>query len=93
MPKMQAINVPAPTQNLSVAKGINIDHDNENTGINLLNGLRFGHSATLSQTVGISSNRAGASPFSLDFYTGNTRRMMLLANGQVGIATVPVTYT
>ncbi len=87
------IGVVSPTENLSVARGLNIDDSNQNPGSSLLNGLRFGNTATPLQIVGISSNRAGAtSPFSLDFYTANQRRMIILQNGLVGINTVPTSY-
>lgn len=86
------IGVLAPTEALSVNKGMNVDHDNENAGTNLLNGLKFGNSAISAQLVGISSNRAGASPYSLDFYTSNSRRMIIMQNGLVGINAVPTSY-
>jgi hypothetical protein len=67
-----------PTLALSVAKGINIDHENLNTVNSLLNGLRFGNTTTANQVSGISSNRAGATgPYSLDFYTANLRPMII----------------
>ena len=87
------IGVVAPTEAMSVAKGMNIDHNNQNPGSSLLNGLRFGNTATTIQMVGISSNRAGATePFSLDFYTANQRRMIITQSGLVGINTVPTGY-
>jgi len=88
-----SIGVVSPTEGLSVAKGLNIDDNNQNPGLSLLNGLKFGNTAIPSQMVGISSNRIGASsPFSLDFYTSNTRRMIILQNGFVGINAVPSVY-
>lgn len=88
------IGVAQPTEALSVAKGINLDHHNENTGTNLTNGLRFGHTTNSGQMVGIGSNRSGVSPlYTLDFYTANTRRMTILGSGQVGIGTAVPNYT
>jgi len=87
------IGVPDPTEALSIWKGINIDHLNQNDGTSLVNGLRFGNTATTNQMAGISSNRAGGAPlYSLDFYTANQKRMVILANGAVGINTVPSAY-
>ena len=87
------IGVSTPTQALSVSRGLNIDHNNENPGSSLLNGLRFGNTTTSLEMTGISSNRAGATePFSLDLYTANERRMTILQNGLVGINIVPTTY-
>ena len=87
------IGVVLPTEALSVAKGLNIDDLNQNPGLSLLNGLRFGNTATPLQMVGISSNRAGVtSPFSLDLYTANQRRMIITQSGQVGINIVPTSY-
>jgi len=87
------VGVASPTEALSVARGLNIDDLNQNPGSSLLNGLRFGNTATPLQMVGISSNRVGVtSPFSLDFYTANQRRMIILQNGLVGINTVPTGY-
>ena len=87
------IGVAVPSEALSIWKGMNIDDLNQNDGTGLLNGLRFGNTATTSQMVGISSRRTGVAPlYSLDFYTANQRRMVILANGAVGINTVPSTY-
>lgn len=87
------IGVVAPTEALSVGRGLNIDHNNQNTGNTLLNGLRFGSTATNLQMVGISSNRAGATePYSLDFYTANQRRMIITQSGLVGINIIPTSY-
>jgi hypothetical protein len=87
------IGVTVPTEALSVDRGVNIDHNNQNPGSSLLNGLRFGNTATALQMVGISSNRAGATqPYSLDFYTSNQKRMTILQSGLVGINTVPTGY-
>ena len=91
------IGVPIPTEALSISKGLNIDHDNENAGTSLLNGLRFGNTAIPAEMVGISSSRNSIFPFpsySLDFYTNNTRRMIILQNGLVGIGgIIPTLYT
>ncbi len=87
------IGVVSPTEGLSVLRGLNIDDNNQNAGLSLLNGLRFGNTVTPAQMVGISSNRAGvSSPFSLDLYTSNQRRMIITQNGFVGINIVPTTY-
>lgn len=87
------IGVTLPTEALSIAKGLNIDHNNENTGVSLLNGLKFGNAAVPSQIVGICSNRSSVAPFyTMDFYTNNTRRMIILQNGFVGIGTIPTLY-
>ncbi len=87
------INVQAPTQALSVDRGINIDNNNLNNGISLLNGLRFGNAEASNQTVGITSNRTGVSPYSLDFYTSNSRRMIITQGGRVGIGKLPEAYS
>jgi len=80
------IGVTVPTEALSISKGLNIDHNNENDGTSLLNGLRFGNTAVATQMVGICSNRIGLAPlYTMDFYTNNTRRMIILQNGLVGI--------
>ncbi|MEJ7588935.1 MAG: hypothetical protein WKI04_15370 [Ferruginibacter sp.] len=87
------IGVVAPTQALSIDRGINLDHNNQNPGSSLLNGLRFGNTATNLQMVGITSNRSGAAePFSLDFYTAKQRRMIITQAGLVGINAVPTGY-
>lgn len=83
----------APTEALSIDRGLNIDNNNENAGTGLLNGLRFGGTLINSQLAGIASNRAGATePFSLDFYTSNQRRVIISQSGLVGINTVPTSY-
>jgi hypothetical protein len=90
------IGVPAPTEALSVSRGLNIDHNNESNGTTLLNGLRFGNTAFVNQIVGISGNVVGVtvpnSLYSLGFYTSNTRRMVITQNGFVGIGMIPSTY-
>jgi len=86
------INVEAPTQALSVDRGLNIDNNNQNNGNTLLNGLRFGNTDVNNQMAGITSNRTGVDPYSLDFYTGNSRRMMITQTGRVGIGKLPETY-
>ena len=87
------IGVTTPTEGLSIARGLNVDHNNTNPGASLLNGLRFGNPQSTSQTVGISSNRIGTTePFSLDFYTASQRRMIVTQSGLVGINTIPTSY-
>lgn len=86
------IGVATPTEALSVARGLNIDFDNQNPGASLLHGLKFGNPSLTSQMTGISSARLGTSPFSLDFYTGNSRRMMITQGGLVGINAMPTSY-
>ncbi len=87
------INVANPTENLSVAKGVIIDNDNENTGADLTNGLKFGKAALSTQLAGISSTRiTGSELYSLNFYTGGLKRMVILQNGLVGINMVPTSY-
>lgn len=86
------VGVTNPTEALTVDRGIKLDNNNENSGIDLTNGLRFGNTISPSQMVGISSNRTGISPYSLDFYTFNTRRMVIAGNGLVGINTYPTSY-
>lgn len=82
------IGVNKPTQALSVARGLNIDHENLNDGTSLLNGLQFGNAEDPTQMVGISSNRViGSNKYSLDFYTRNTLRLRIAPNGYVGINT------
>ncbi len=88
------IGVTVPTEALSISKGLNIDHNNENDGTSLLNGLRFGNTAVASQMVGICSNRIGLAPlYTMEFYTNNARRMIILQNGLVGIGIIPSLYT
>jgi len=88
------IGVTVPTEALSIAKGLNIDHNNENTGVSLLYGLKFGSSVSPNQVVGICSNRSGVAPlYTMDFYTSNVRRMIITQNGFVGIGTIPSLYT
>jgi hypothetical protein len=88
------IGVTVPTEALSISKGLNIDHNNENDGTSLLNGLRFGNTAVATQMVGICSNRIGLAPlYTMDFYTNNTRRMIILQNGWIGIGgIIPTLY-
>ena len=87
------IGVIAPTEALSIDRGLLIDNKNENPGSSLLNGLRFGNTANTIEMAGISSNRVGATePFSLDLYTANQRRMIITQSGLIGINTVPTSY-
>ena len=87
------IGVIAPTEALTVDRGIILDYNNQNPGASLLNGIKFGNSASAIQTVGIGSNRQGAVfPFSLELYTANTRRMLITQAGLVGINAIPTSY-
>jgi hypothetical protein len=86
------IGVAAPSEALSIDRGLNIDHNNQNPGNSLMNAIRFGNAADNTQLVGISSNRTGATPYSLDFYTANQRRMIITSAGFVGIGMTPLNH-
>lgn len=79
----------APSQNLSVQNGENIDMAGTNNGFlnngfNTGNGLSFG----IASGEGLASKRtAGGNQFGLDFYTNFTNRMSIANNGFVGIGT------
>ena len=64
--------------------GVNVDENDENSGTISARALTFGYNSG----EGIGSQRTtGSSQYSLDFYTGFAQRMIILANGDVGIGT------
>ena len=87
------IGVPVPTEALSIDRGLILDYNNQNAGTGILNGIKFGSPGNALQTVGISSNRIGATqPYSLDFFTANQRRLIITQSGLVGINAIPSSY-
>lgn len=87
------INVNQPSEALTVDRGILLDNNNQNTGSNLVNGLRFGNAANVGQLAGISSNRSGnGGSYGLDFYAGGIKAMSISSSGSVGINTAPTGY-
>lgn len=76
------VNTPAPLKTLSVNGSLLIDQNNTNLGNLDSAALLFGTS-----NVGIFSNKNGGVVNSngLDFWTANTRRMVIGSNGLVGI--------
>jgi len=80
------INTNNPGQSLSVAGGINVDHNNQNSGT-YLNTLRFG-AANVGECIGSNrTNDAAGNRYGLDFYTSFERRMSIANGGNVGIGT------
>lgn len=73
-----------PSQSLSVAGGISLDVNSQNTG-STASALTFGPPGT---GEGIGSNRqGGANQYGLDFYTVSQPRLSIANNGNVGIGT------
>ncbi len=82
------IGTTSPTDRLTVANGLRIDANDQNTGTRF-NGLRFGGDGT-GEAIG--SQRSGDinnGAYGLDFYTGagGQNRMHVANNGNVGIGT------
>lgn len=81
------IGTEEPQEQLSVIKGMNIDHNNENDGT-LANGLKFGNSSS----EGIASKRTeGGNKNGLDFYTNYLNRLTIGNDGNIGIGTTTPT--
>lgn len=79
----------SPQEQLSVMRGMNIDHNNNNDGT-VDNGLKFGRNSG----EGIASRRTDANSSNyngLDFYTNFNSRMTITNNGIVGIGTTSPT--
>jgi hypothetical protein len=77
------IGTTSPEQILSIGGGMNIDHNNQNTG-EAANMLGFGSISG----EGIGSKRTvGTGQYGLDFYTGFTNRMHISNTGNIGIGT------
>lgn len=84
------IGTSAPTQNLSVNGGLNIDQANQNNGKTLDPGLSFGGpGGGTSSGEGIASNQTGSGTNAggLDFYTAGTPQLSITYAGNVGIGT------
>lgn len=75
------IGVPQVQQNLSVAKGLNVDQLDDNPGYNI--DLSFGYGSG----EGFASTRVQGAPnqYGLDFYTGFQKRVSITSQGNVGI--------
>jgi len=74
-----------PQQNLSVAKGLNVDQLAQNDGSNLNLGLSFGSNAT----EGVTSNQTGGgtNAFGLDLFTAGSARLSISSAGKIGVGT------
>jgi hypothetical protein len=74
----------SPTDRLTVANGLRVDANDENSG-SRVNGLRFGGDTT-GEAIG-SQRTPGVGRWGLDFYAGNANRMHIANWGGVGINT------
>ena len=78
------IGTNAPSQRLSIDSTLNVDQGNYDDGTKP--SLHFGNT-TSGEAIGSRRTAGGTNPLGLDFWTNNTRRMVVSNNGNVGIAT------